>query len=75
MELDLTIALYSAGIVIVPALIAFLWGAFVNYAKVSPNQVDDKIVELVKQMNLVTKAQEKIVKSLEKKVEDKKKKK
>ena len=75
MDLDLEIALYSAGVVIVPALIAFAWGAFVKYSIVSPNKVDDKIVELVNKMNLVTKAQEKIVKSLEKKVEDKKKKK
>lgn len=74
MDLDLTVALYSAAIVVVPAAITFLWGMFVNYSKVSPNQIDDKIVELVNQMNLVKKAQEKIVKSLEKKVEDKKKK-
>jgi hypothetical protein len=74
MDLDLTVALYSAAIVIVPAVITLFWGMFVNYSKISPNQIDDKIVELVNQMNLVKKAQEKIVKSLENKVEEKKKK-
>ena len=72
--LDLSVALLTAGIVVIPALISFAWGAFVAYAKVSPNQIDNKVVELVNKLNLVAKAQEKAVKALEKKVEEKKKK-
>jgi len=72
--LDLSVALLTAAIVIIPALISFAWGAFVTYAKASPNQIDDKVVELVNKLNLVAKAQEKAVKALEKKVEEKKKK-
>lgn len=71
-ELDISVALLTAAVIVVPALISFAWGYFVSYSKTSTNTIDDKVVELVEKLNLISKAQEKVTEVLNKKLEEKK---
>jgi hypothetical protein len=74
-ETDLIIAFLTGLLVIVPALLIFIWGLFSSFAKKTPNTIDDKAVQLVDDLKLVEKAKNKVVDIIEKKIESKKAKK